>query len=111
AADLEYFKSQLEPYRNKPEFIAPGPAFDAKSCMQGKTIMTIPVTTANPFTQNINDAMEKVANEVGFKLIRWENQGQPTQWAQGVNSAINQKVDLIDLVGGTDPRVMVPQME
>jgi ribose transport system substrate-binding protein len=111
AADLEYFRKQLEPYRQKPEFVAPGPAFNAKSCMKDKTIMTIPVTTANPFTQNINDAMQRVANEVGFKLIRWENQGQPTQWAQGVNQAINQKVDLIDLVGGTDPRVMVPQVE
>ena len=40
ALDVEYFKKQIEPYRKLPEFVAPGPPFDARKCMQGKSILT-----------------------------------------------------------------------
>jgi len=112
AADfLDEFRAMLDEYRDKPQFEAAGPAFDARSCMADKKIMTIPITSANPFNQNIHKGMQKAADEVGFELVQWENQGQPTQWVQGMNAAINQGFDLIDLVGGTDPRVLVPQIE
>lgn len=111
AASLDYFKKELEPFLNLPKFVAPGPPFDAQKCMAGKSMLSIPVSSANPFTKNIEDSMEAVANQVGFKYIRWKNQGQPSQWMQGVNHGINQKVDLIDLLAGTDPRVLVPQIQ
>lgn len=111
AADLDSFKKALEPFTKKPEFVAPGPAFDAKKCMAGKTIFSIPVSSANPFTKNIETAMSNVAKEVGFKFTEWQNQGQVSQWVQGMDQATNQKVDLIDLLAGTDPRVLVPQVE
>ena len=44
-----------------------------------------------------------MAKKVGFKFITWENQGQSSQWVQGMDAAVNQKVDLIDLLAGTDP--------
>jgi ribose transport system substrate-binding protein len=110
AEGLDYFKKQLEPFTKKPEFVAPGPAFDAKKCMAGKTIFSIPVSSANPFTKNIETAMSNVAKSVGFRFVEWQNQGQVTQWVQGMDQATNQKVDLIDLLGGTDPRVLVPQV-
>ena len=31
----EYANQQLEPYRNQPEFVAPGEPFDARACMEG----------------------------------------------------------------------------
>jgi ribose transport system substrate-binding protein len=111
AADPDYFKKQLEQFTKKPEFVAPGPAFDARKCMAGKTIFSIPVSSANPFTKNIETAMSNVAKEVGFRFIEWQNQGQVSQWVQGMDQATNQKVDLIDLLAGTDPRVLVPQVE
>ncbi len=110
ADDLSYFEKQIEPFTKKPEFVVPGPAFDAQACMKGKTILSIPVSSANPFTANIEKAMAAAAKKVGFKFITWENQGQSSQWVQGMDTAVNQKVDLIDLLAGTDPRVLVPQV-
>jgi ribose transport system substrate-binding protein len=110
ADDLSYFQQQLTPFEHKPEFVAPGPAFNAKECMKGKSIFSIPVSSANPFTANIEKAMAASAAEVGFKFTTWENQGQSSQWVQGMNAAINEKVSLIDLLAGTDPRVLVPQV-
>src|SRR6201996_86682 len=110
ADDLSYFEKQIEPFTKKPEFVAPGPAFDAQACMKGKTILSIPVSSANPFTANIEKAMAAAATKVGFKFTTWENQGQSSQWVQGMNAAMNEKASLIDLLAGTDPRVLVPQV-
>ncbi len=111
ADGLDYFEKQLAAFRDKPEFTAPGPAFDAAGCMKGKKILSIPVSSANPFTANIEKAMAAAAKKVGFEFVVWENQGQSSQWVQGMDAAINQKVDLIDLLAGTDPRVLVPQVQ
>jgi ribose transport system substrate-binding protein len=107
----EYAAKQLEAYRNLPKFQASGPEFDAKSCMAGKSILSIPVSSANPFTKNIEKAMSDVARSVGFKFTEWENQGQPSQWVQGMDYALNEKYNLIDLLGGTDPKVLAPQVK
>ncbi|MGH7037786.1 MAG: sugar ABC transporter substrate-binding protein [Stellaceae bacterium] len=110
ADELSYFKKQLEPFRHKPTFVAPGPPFNAKECMKGKTIFSIPVSSVNPFTANIEKSMADVAAKVGFKLTIWQNQGQISQWVQGMNAAMTEKPTLIDMLGGTDPRVLVPQV-
>jgi ribose transport system substrate-binding protein len=110
AADLAYFENQLKPFLQKPKFVAPGPPFDARACMKGKSIFSIPVSSANPFTANIEKSMAGVAAKVGFKLTIWENQGQISQWVQGMNAALTEKPNLVDLLAGTDPRVLVPQV-
>jgi ribose transport system substrate-binding protein len=102
---------QLAPYRELPKFVAAGPAFNAGQCMAGKSILGIPVSSANPFTKNIYVGMANVAREVGFKFTEWENQGQPSQWVQGMNYALNSKYSLIDLLGGTDPKLLEPQVK
>lgn len=108
---VEYSKAKIAQYQKLPAFVAPGAAFNARKCMANKTILTIPVSSAIPFAKTITDSMQAVAKEVGFNLIVWENQGSPTQHIQGIERAIAQKVDLIDLLGGTDPRVLAPQID
>src|SRR3712207_7476783 len=51
-------------------------AFDAKACMQGKSILGIPVSSANPFTKNIYLAVKGVADKVGFTFREWENRSE-----------------------------------
>ncbi|MBU7008648.1 sugar ABC transporter substrate-binding protein [Phosphitispora fastidiosa] len=109
--DLSYVTEQIEQYKTLPEFRAPGEPFDAKAVMKGKSILSIPVSSANPFTENIEVGMKKVAEEIGFEFTEWSNQGQPSQWVQGMNHGLNQKYDLIDLLGGTNPSVLQPQVE
>ena len=110
ADELSYFQRQLDPFMKKPDFVPPGPAFNARQCTKGKSILSIPVSSANPFTANIEQAMAASAAQVGFKLTVWENQGQTSQWVQGMNAAVNENVSLTDLLAGTDPRVLVPQV-
>jgi len=111
AEGLDYFKGKLGAFTKKPDFSAPGPAFDAAKCARGKTIFSIPQSSANPFTANIEKAMAAAAKKVGLGFTVWENQGNRTEYVQGMNTALNQKANLIDLLAGPDPRALVPQVK
>ena len=104
-------REQLEPYRQLPKFQAPGEAFDARACMKGKSILSIPASSAVPFIRTIEQSMTKVAGEIGYTYKAWENQGQVTQWVQGFDYAINNKFQLIELLAGADPRFVEPQVK
>jgi ribose transport system substrate-binding protein len=108
--DLDAAKAVIAEHSGLPTFKPPGEPFDARSCMKGKKILTIPVSSANPFTKNIATAMTTVAKQIGFTVTEWENQAQPTQWVQGMEFAINNKFDAIDMLGGVNPAVLGPQM-
>ncbi len=110
-ANLAAAQAMIDAHKVLPVFDAPGPKFDARSCMQGKRILTLPVSSANPFTKNIAVGMVAAGKDVGFEIVEWENQAQPSQWVQGINFAINEKFDLIDLLGGVDPRAIAPQIK
>jgi ribose transport system substrate-binding protein len=104
-------REQLELYRQLPKFQAPGEAFDARSCMKGKSILSIPASSAVPFIKTIQESIEKLAGVIGFTYKPWENQGQVTQWVQGFDYAINNKFQLIELLAGADPRFVEPQVK
>jgi ribose transport system substrate-binding protein len=110
AQDLGAAAALVQEHKSLPTFVPPGPPFDARKVMAGKKLLTIPVSSANPFTKNIDLAMIAVAKQIGFEVVEWENQARPTQWVQGIEYAINNKFDAIDMLGGTDPAVLHPQV-
>ena len=91
-------------YSGLPTFTAPGPAFDAKACMADKKIFTIPASSSIPFIKIIADHKNEIAAKIGFEHMVWENQGDPTQWIQGIEHASN------NLLAGADPRFFEPQV-
>jgi len=104
-------KETIAKYSMPPTFVAPGPAFDAKACMAGKTLSVVPLHSAVPFIQDILGGIRDAQKKVGFTLQEWENQGQPTQWAAGITNAINTKADMVELLAGVDPATVEPQIE
>ncbi|MEL6234256.1 MAG: sugar ABC transporter substrate-binding protein [Pseudomonadota bacterium] len=109
-ADLDAAKALIEQYSQQPSFTAPGPAFDAQACMADKSMFVIPLTNANPFNATISASMIEAAGQVGFNLREWETQLDPAQWIQGINTAVAESFDLIDLQGGLPPEFLVPQI-
>jgi len=104
-------KENLAKYQAKPVFVAPGDAFDAKACAAGKKMLSIPNSSGNPFLKGIIDRMKNAGAEVGLEVREWENQGNPSQWVQGVELAIREKYDIIDLISGIDPGTIQPQLQ
>lgn len=100
----------LDAHRAIPTFVPPGEPFDARACMADKKVMSIPVTMTVPFVEALQDAMGRAAEEVGFEYSVWENQGSFDAWVQGVNQAVAQDYDLVDVAGGLNPELLGPQL-
>jgi ribose transport system substrate-binding protein len=100
ACDLDHVNKQIEAHKGIADWSYHGEAFDASKA-SGKTIFSIQENSTNPFTNTIVEGMKEVAGKAGVKIIDYPNQGQRTQWIQGIQQAIARKVDAIVVSGGT----------
>lgn len=109
-ANVQAAQQMVDKYSAEPAFAPPGEPFDAAAGMKGKKIMEIPITSEIPLTQVISTEMSAQAKRIGFELKIWENQGSSDQWVRGMETAIAQKYDAIDLLG-IDPKLLKPQID
>ena len=100
----------VERFRGEPEFVPPGEPIDIKAALGGKLIYGIPVTSANPFTEGIYSSIRKLEPVIGFEFKDWKNQGSLAEQQRGIAQAITDGAALIDLTGGSDPRLLGPQI-
>jgi ribose transport system substrate-binding protein len=77
----------IDTYRHVPVFVPPGAPFDIQAVAKGKSMLSIPNTSANQFLKGIITREIAVGQEIGLKVSEWQNQGQPSQWAQGIGYA------------------------
>ena len=110
SVDVAGARAQIAAFAAIPRFVAPGPAFDAASKLRGKTIFEIPITSEVPFVGAVEHGMKEAAVEVGAELVVYSNQGTPSQWAQGIRTAISQRAAAITLFA-QDPGVLGPQID
>jgi len=87
--DLGYVTKQIADHTGIAPWAYPGDPIDARKAA-GKTIFSIQENSANPFTNTIVAGMKDVAARVGMKVIDYPNQGERTQWIQGIEQAIAQ---------------------
>jgi ribose transport system substrate-binding protein len=73
-------------------------------------MLSIPNSSANPFLKGIIRQEIKDGQELGLAVTEWENQGQPNQWVQGMNFAIQGHFDIVDLISGLNPALIEPQI-
>jgi ribose transport system substrate-binding protein len=111
AAPWSGAQANLKTHREVPKFVAPGPAFNAKQKAGGKTIFIIPASSQIPFVSTIANHMKRIGAMAGVKTTIWQNQGQPSEWVQGMNAAIAQKANAIVLLAGNDPAALQPQIK
>ena len=109
AAQLAAAHAQIDRFRAMPAFVAPGPSFDAVSRLRGKTVFEIPITSEVPFIAAVEGGMRQAAARVGAHLVTYPNQGNPSEWAQGIRTAIAEHADAITLLA-QDPRLLAPQI-
>jgi ribose transport system substrate-binding protein len=100
SCDSAYVTKQLDDHKGVADWAYPGKPFDARRA-SGKTVFSIQENSTNPFTNTVVAGMRDVAGKAGVKIVDYPNQGQKTQWIQGIQQAISQKADVIVLSGGT----------
>jgi ribose transport system substrate-binding protein len=107
--DVAGARAELEKFEGIPRFEPPGPAFDAAGQLRGKTVFEIPITSEVPFITAVEEGMQQAADAVGARLVVYPNQGEPSQWAQGIRAAIAQQADVITLFA-QNPALLGPQI-
>ncbi len=93
-----------------PKFTLDAPAFDASKA-KGKTLFLIPITSNDSFAAAIDEEIKTLGRELGIKVVEFNNQGSPSEWAKGINQAISQKADAIAMIAGGDPALVLPQLK
>ena len=111
SAGATYAKQQIDKFKQVPQFTPTGDSFDARQEMQGKTLWSIPASSAVPFVANIQKNEKAIADDVGVKFEQWANQGQPAQWVQGMQNATNRDASAIDLLAGINPAAVQQQIK
>ncbi|SNR53552.1 sugar ABC transporter substrate-binding protein [Puniceibacterium sediminis] len=101
----------IESHRAVPVYEPAGEAFDIRKVAEGKKMLSIPNTSANQFLKGIIQREIAVGKEIGLEVREWENQGNPNQWVQGIEYAIANDFDIVDLISGVNPAVVEPQIE
>jgi ribose transport system substrate-binding protein len=107
--NLNYVKKQIASYGGVPRFTPPGAPLDV-SKLRGKFIYDIPLNSGIQFVNIIDQSMKKIAESLGLKFAIATNQGQTSQFVQGMNQAISQKADAIILSQAPDPKLLQPQI-
>jgi ribose transport system substrate-binding protein len=95
-------------YESVPAWTAPGPAVNV-AALAGKRVFVIP-EIPNAFTNELDSVMTQIAAKAKIKLTIYANQGQVSQWAQGMSEAISQHPNLIILSAAPDPGELQPQL-
>jgi ribose transport system substrate-binding protein len=108
SANVKQAQTDIAAASAEPDFVVPGPAFDI-SGLKGKTIMNLPSNSTNPFYAAITQGMQQAVDAAGLKMITFNNQGTTSQWRQGMEQAISQKVGAI-VLGGINPKSISPQI-
>jgi ribose transport system substrate-binding protein len=110
-ANQAYARRQLAGLSAVPKFHAAGPAFDARKLMAGKSILSIPGPSNDPWYEHVLDGMKAAAAAVGYPFSAHPTQGQLAQYREGLGSAITKKPSLVDLLAGPDPRALKPEID
>lgn len=111
SAGLTAAAAVVAQYSKVPTFKPPGPAFDAKKLDAGKTLFSIPVDSQDQFVQILENDMAAVAKSVGINFVDYTNSGDPSSWTTGMEQAISQHANLIDLLAGINPEQLTPQVQ
>jgi ribose transport system substrate-binding protein len=107
--DVASANAQIAKYKKIPRFAYAGTAVDVARA-KGKTIFTIPISSAIPYIKQTDQLMEKIAKGYGVKWVEFANKGQPSEWVQGMQQAVARKANLIVLQGAPPPQLLGPQL-
>lgn len=108
SCNLGAAKQEIAQYVGVPGFTNPGPAFDA-SKLRGKLIYDVPALSDAPFINLTDQAMAQVASRLGIRFQIYRNNGQPSQYVQGMDQAIAAHANAI-ILDGTNPNILEPQI-
>lgn len=102
----------LAPYTGTPEFTESSlEKVDAASVMAGKRVFIIPYDPTNKFSYNISKCEELILSAIGAEPFIYQGENSADGWSKGIEIAIAEGYDIIDLAGGVDVTLIEPAVQ
>lgn len=111
ASELAEFTTRFDAAKAVPSFTPPGEPINNPESLRGAKIMVIPVSSKLAVCEKVGRQLETFAPEMGMTAKTWANEGHPSQWASGIQAAIQGKYKAIIFACGVNPQSVVPQLE
>lgn len=111
SADLATFKADLDAGQKIPEFVPPGEPIPNPESLRGAKVMVIPVASQIAVCEQVGKQLETFAPQLGMSAKTWDNAGQPSQWAAGIQAAVQGNYKAIIFACGVNPNSVKPQLE
>lgn len=92
---LDEAQQVVDKYREEQKFVAPGPAIDVGSQLEGKTVYWIGNANQVPIVRRMLDAGKEALASVGMTVIIGDAKGQPSLLLNEMDKAISRDVDAI----------------
>lgn len=108
-AALAPLKAQLDAALAVPQFVPPGPAFDISKA-KGKSLRYIAITLGVPVLQQNWAGVKEAAKVAGLDATSFDGQGSTSLCATGIESAINDGIDVI-LLDAIPPNTIVAPVQ
>lgn len=93
-----------------PPFVAPGPAISNPSSLKGDKMMAIPDSSHLASCEQNSNVFASIGAAMGTPVTVFQNDGLPSQWEQGIETAIHEHYKAIALFCGIDPDSIAPQL-
>ncbi len=111
ADDLSYFEKQIAPYTKKPEFCRGWPGLRCAGLYERQDHSQHSRLERQSLHRKYREGHGGGGKKsMGLQVHYLGESGPKLTMGARMDTAVNQKVDLIDLLAGTDPRVLVPQV-
>jgi ribose transport system substrate-binding protein len=109
SGSLSAVQQALAAHQAVPAFQAPGPAINVAS-LKGKTVYSIPQSSAIPFLATTEQAEAAIAKHYGLNFVEYPTQGTPDGWIRGIGQAVATHASGL-LLNALDPRLVGPQLQ
>ncbi len=84
---------------------------DAVAVLEGKKICVIPYDPVNMFSVNIAKNEQVILEALGAEVIYYEGENSAEGWTKGIEMAVAEGCEIVDLVGGADMTLITPAIE
>lgn len=111
SAQLTEFSNDIKAGEKVPDFTPPGEAIPNPESLRGAKIMVIPVTSKIAVCEQVGKQLEAFAPQMGMTAKTWDNSGQPSEWASGIQAAVQGGYKAIIFACGVNPVSVQPQLE
>lgn len=106
---LKTLKAELAKESAVPAFVAPGPAFNAKSS-KGKKVLAVPSSSEIPYCAGIIASMQTIGKKLGVKVTNYPASGEQSQFQEAATEALAQHDNAFTTICGIDPYLITPQL-